>query len=85
MASKRSHPSSRFEKLHAKRVGELIREFAAHRDSASKSLEETHGWFLASEGGIDADRIFRIWLLQKIAGIQLVVEDIDRRLKKFGG
>lgn len=63
------------------RVEELRGEFIAHCAEASTGLRDTHGWLVAAEGGIDENRIFQSWCIQKLAMMQLAIEDNGRELE----
>jgi hypothetical protein len=58
------------------RVEELRQEFKEHVEGVSEDLKATHGWLIAAEGGIDEHRIFQCWVMQKLAMIQLAIEDL---------
>jgi ubiquinone biosynthesis protein UbiJ len=62
------------------RSEELLEEFRRHADEVIESLERKHAELIASEGGVDMGRIYQGWATQKIASLQLVVEELCERV-----
>lgn len=60
---------------------ELIQEFKRHLQEVSDGLLETHGWMVAADGGIDEQRVFEAWIIQKLAGTHVAILDLNEQLQ----
>lgn len=67
------------------RSAQLLDEFAKHYQDVSHDLRGLHSDVVERDGGIDQHKIFRGWAIQKLASLQLLVENLVDRMVELEG
>lgn len=63
------------------RSAKLLDEYAKHFQDVSHDLQALNPDIVAKDGWIDEPRIFRGWAIQKLASMQLLIEDLYDRVE----
>lgn len=61
------------------RSEELMKEFSQHKDEVYSEIRSTDPELLNPDGSLDERRIFEGWCIQKLAGVQVILEHLNRQ------
>lgn len=67
------------------RSAQLLDEFSRHAQDVSRDLKAFRPDAVAGDGGIDRHKLFEGWAFQKLASLQLLVENLADRVAELEG